>query len=85
MPGRGCKNTRIPPCADTSFANGIDAGVNSSEAEAIAIVTHQLSTLSHQLLRLLNHFLQLSPEHSSVVAIKRDMEPIPFFALHDEF
>ena len=35
-------------------------------------------------LRLLNHFLELSPEHSSVVAIKRDMEPIPFLALDDE-
>ena len=34
---------------------------------------------------LLSHFLQLSPEHSSIVAIKRDMEPIPFLALDDEF
>ena len=34
---------------------------------------------------LLNHFLELTPEHSSVVAIKRDMEPIAFLALDDEF
>ena len=45
----------------------------------------ELYALSHQLLRLLNHFLQLRAEHGSVVAIKRDMEPIPFFALDDEF
>src|SRR6266498_6166237 len=40
----------------------------------------QLSTL-----RSFNHFFKLRTEHSSVVAIKRDMEPIPFFALDDEF
>ena len=36
-------------------------------------------------LSLLNHFFKLRAEHSSVVAIKRDMQPIPFFALDDEF
>src|SRR6266496_5343201 len=34
---------------------------------------------------LLNHFLKLCAKDSSVVAIKGDMEPIPFFALDDEF
>jgi hypothetical protein len=34
---------------------------------------------------LLNYFFKLRAEHSSVVAIKRDMEPIPFFTLDDEF
>ena len=33
---------------------------------------------------LLNHFFKLRAKHSSVVAIKRDMEPIPFLALDDE-
>ena len=37
------------------------------------------------LYKLLNHFFNLSPEHSSVVAIKGYMKPIPFFALDDEF
>ena len=37
------------------------------------------------LYKLLNHFFNLSPEHSSVVAIKGNMKPIPFFALDDEF
>ena len=34
---------------------------------------------------LLNHFLKLGSEHSSVVAIKRDMEPVALLALDDEF
>jgi len=35
--------------------------------------------------RLFNHFLELSSEHSSAVAIKRDMEPVAFLAFDNEF
>jgi hypothetical protein len=34
---------------------------------------------------LLNHFIKLRAEHSSIVAIKRDMEPVALLALDDEF
>ena len=34
---------------------------------------------------LLNHFFELRTEDTSVVAIKRDMEPITFLALDNEF
>ena len=33
---------------------------------------------------LLNYFLKLRAEHSSAVAIKRDMEPVSLFALDDK-
>ena len=39
----------------------------------------------HFSLMLLNHFLELRAEDTSVVAIKRDMEPISFLALDNEF
>ena len=39
----------------------------------------------YQISGLLNYFFKLRAEHSSVVAIKRDMEPIPFLALDNEF
>ena len=46
-----------------------------------------VSTLNSQLSAspLLNHFFELRTEDTSGVAIKRDMEPIPFLALDDEF
>ena len=39
-------------------------------------LNNQLSTSS----RLLNHFLKLTTNHSSVIAVQRDMEPISFLA-----
>ncbi len=33
---------------------------------------------------LLNHFFELGTEHVPAVAIKRDVEPITFFALHSD-
>ena len=45
-------------------------------------INHQPSTINH--LQLLRHFLQLRAEHSSAVAIKRDMEPVALFAFGNE-
>ena len=45
----------------------------------------QLSTTNDRLFRLLNYFFKLRTKDTPVVAIKRDMKPIPFLTSHDEF
>ena len=42
------------------------------------------SAIGYRLFALFKHFLKLTSEHSSVVATKRDMEPVSFFPLDDE-
>ena len=47
-------------------------------------ISYQLSTNGYRLSELLNHFFKLRTEDSSIVTIKRDMEPIPFLAFGNE-
>jgi hypothetical protein len=51
-----------------------------AKVDQLSAFNSQLSTSSE----LLDHFLKLRTKDSSVVTIKRDMEPIPFLALDNE-
>ncbi len=47
-------------------------------------ISYHVSAIHQRLFRLLSHFLKLTTKHSSVIAVKRDMEPISFLAFGNQ-